>query len=157
MDSATATARQPAQATSPASLVDPRGVRFGQTLTATGLLAGVAFGRPEPIYFVGLVLVTAVVSGWRVDAWATVYRSVVAPRLGPPDEREPAAPHRFAKLLGASGSGLASVLYLVGLEFPAFVVAALVAGAAGLAAVTGFCLGCRLYRGVSFVRRVGVV
>lgn len=157
MDSATAAVRQPAKSTPAATLVDPRGVRFGQTLTATGLIAGIALGRPEPVYLVALVLVTAVASGWRLDGWAALYRSIVAPRLGPPTEREPAAPHRFAKVLGATGSALASLLLLGGFEVPAFVIAGAVAAAAGLAAATGLCLGCRLYRGVSFVRRLGLV
>lgn len=157
MDSATATSRQTSRSSSPVSLVDPRGVRVGQTLTATGLLAGLVLGRPEPIYLVGIVLVTAVVSGWRVDVWAMCYRTILAPQLGSPTDPEPAAPHRFAKLLGATGSALASLLFLTGFPGPAFAVAGAVAAAAGLAAVTGLCLGCRLYRGVSFVRRIGLV
>lgn len=155
--SATATAHEAPEEFHPSPVVDPRGVRFGQTLTATGLLAGIAIGRPEPVYLVAVALVTAVATGWRVDVWAALYQTLVAPWVGPTAEGEPAAPHRFAKLLGATGSAIASVLLVAGFDVAGFVVAGAVAAAAGLAAVTGICLGCRLYRGVSLVRRLGLV
>jgi len=77
-------AAEPSSATSGA-LVDPRAPRFGQAITATLLLAGVAFA--------------------------------VAP------------------LIYAAAVGLL----------------------AGLAATTGFCLGCRMYRQVSYLRSRGVI
>jgi hypothetical protein len=138
------------------ALVDPRAPRFGQTITSTLLLAGIAFARPQFVYLVAALLVTAVASGWRVDAYARLWRSLL-PVVGGPEEREPAAPHRFAKLLGAVGTALASGLLLAGLRTPGFAVAALVATAAGLAAATGICLGCRLYRQVGVARDLGVL
>lgn len=138
------------------TLVDPRAPRFGQTITASLLLVGVAFQLPAAVYAVTVALVTAAASGWRLDLYATLWRSLL-PAVGAPPEREPAAPHRFAKLLGAVGTSLASALLLAGVPFGGYAVAAAVAGAAGLAAATGICLGCRLYRQVGFARRLGVV
>lgn len=138
------------------SLVDPRAPRFGQSMTAGLLLAGLAFQVPTAIYAVTAILLAAVVSGWRLDLYGLAWRSLL-PVVGAPDEREPAAPHRFAKLLGAAGTALASALLVVGLPAAGYAVAAVVAGAAGLAAATGICLGCRFYRQVGRVRRLGVV
>lgn len=137
-------------------LVDPRAPRFGQAITTTLLLVGIAFGQPPAIYAVAIVLGAAVVSGWRLDLYAVLWRAL-GPVAGAPAEREPAAPHRFARLLGAVGTALASALLLAGFAVAGYAVAAAVAAAAGLAATTGLCLGCRLYREVGAARRLGVL
>ncbi len=86
-----------------------------------------------------------------------LWQRVAIPIVGPPAEREAAAPHRFAKLLGAAGSALATVLLLAGRPLVGFAIAAIVGPLAALAATTGFCLGCRMYRQVSFLQSRGVV
>lgn len=153
------------------SVVDPRAPRFGQAITATGLLAGFALREPLLVAAVAVVLVTAVASEWRVNLYAVLWRHAVVPVVGATDEPEPAPPHRFATLMGAGFTGLAtaafaadavltpaavaggfSVLGLAGWTF-----AGIVAALAGLAAVTDVCVGCRMYRQVAFFRRLGVV
>lgn len=138
-------------------LVDPRAPRFGQAITSVGLLLGVVLTFPALVYAITLVLVTPVVTRWRFDPYGVVWRRLVSPRVGPPDRREPAAPHRFTKLIGASGTGLASVLLLVGVPVGGYAIAAVIALLAGLAATTGICVGCRMYQQVSFLRRVDIV
>lgn len=138
------------------SLVDPRAPRFGQAITATVLLVGVAFQLPGAVYAVATILLVATFSGWRLDLYASLWRRL-SPVVGEPDEREPAAPHRFAKLLGVTGSVLASGSLLAGIDIVGYVIAAAVATAAGVAAVTGFCLGCRFYHRVEAARRLGLV
>jgi hypothetical protein len=139
--------------------VDARAPRFGQALTATLATASLVLADPRIVAVLALVLVTAVLSRWRVDAWATLWRRLAVPVVGAPTEREQAAPHRFAKLVGAAFIGVATPLVLFG--GPAAAVGyALVLAVAVLAAVgatTGFCLGCRLYQQVGFFRRTGVV
>ena len=125
-------------------MVDPRAPRFGQALTATLLLAGILLAEPLLVVGVAVVLVTAVLTGYRVDLWATLWRRGARRVLSRPAEREPAAPHRFAKVLGAGMTGLASVLLLAGLPLAGYAVAAVVAALAGLAAVTDVCVGCRM-------------
>ncbi|SDK16507.1 DUF4395 domain-containing protein [Natronorubrum texcoconense] len=137
--------------------VDPRAPRFGQSITATLLLIGVVFTQPVFVYAVAGILGFAAVSRWRLDPYHLCWKHVVIPVLGRPDEPEPAAPHRFAKLLGAVGAGVASVLLVVGFPTVGYAIAALVALLAGLAATTGFCLGCRMYRQVSFLRSRNVL
>lgn len=138
-------------------LVDPRAPRFGQTLTASGLVLGIALGLPALIYLVTAVLLVALLTRWRYDPYAILWRTIVRPAVGRPDDPEPAAPHRFAKLMGAVGTAGASLLLLVGVPAPGYALAGVVALAAGLAAVTGICIGCRLYQQVAFFRRHSVV
>lgn len=142
--------------------VDPRAPRFGQAVTATLTLAGVVLGAPALVYAVAVVLGTAVASGWRLDLYAVLWRRVAIPIVGPTSERESATPHRFARLLGAIGTGLASLLLLLGGVVPGATVAgSVIAGVVGvlaaLGALTGFCLGCRLYGQVAYFRRLGIL
>lgn len=150
----TDTTRSPATDDVPA--VDPRAPRFGQAVTATLLLVGIALQAPAAVYAVAAVLVTAAATGWRVDLYGALWRSL-RPVVGEPSTRDAAAPHRFAKLLGAVGTALATALLVAGLPVAGYAVAGAVALAAGLAATTGICLGCRLYRQVGVARRLGVV
>lgn len=136
--------------------MDPRAPRFGQLLTASLLLLGVAFQLPAAVFAVAAVLATAAASGWRVDLYGAVWRGFRL-AFGPPSATEPAAPHRFARVLGAIGTVVASGLLMAGTPTAGYAVAAVVAAAAGLAGTTGICLGCRLYRQVGVARRAGVV
>ena len=139
------------------ALVDPRAPRFGQALTALGLVTAIALQIPALVYAVAVVLGAAVLSGWRVDLYATLWKQGAMSVLDPPAEHEPAAPHRFARLLGAVFTAAGSVALLAGLPLVGYVLAGVVAVLAGLAATTGFCLGCRMYRQVQFVQRLGIL
>lgn len=148
----------------PADVVDPRAPRFGQSITALGLVAGIALREPAFVYAVTAILVVSAVSGWRLDLYSFLWRRVVLQAVGEPAEREPAAPHRFAKLLGATFTAIASGLLLVGSAPGAgvavalgFAVAAIVGVLAAIAAVLDICVGCRMYEQVAFVRRLGWV
>lgn len=148
--------------TNSASQVDPRAPRFGQALTAALALGGVVFGRPATIFLLAAVLGIAVLSGWRIDAWASLWGLFARPVVGPPAETEAATPHRFAKLIGATFAAAASLLLLAGGAFPAaatagYAVAFVVGALALVGTTTGFCLGCRLYGQVSYFRRLGVL
>lgn len=144
------------------SRVDPRAPRFGQALTATLTLGGVTLGEPLLIAVVALVLGVAVVSGWRFDLYGSIWKRVVIPIVGASEKRESATPHRFAKLMGAIGTTLASILFLLGFLVPGatllgYGVATAIGALATLGAVTGFCLGCRLYGQVSYFQRIGIL
>jgi len=139
------------------SLVDPRAPRFGQTLTALGFGSAILLELPVLVYAVTAVLVAAVVSGWRLDVYATLWRTALRPFVGAPAEREHAAPHRFARILGAGFGILGSVLLVAGFPLAGYAVVGTVVVLAGLAASTGLCLGCRMYRQVRFLQRLGLV
>jgi len=136
--------------------VDPRAPRFGQTLTAIVLATAIITTTPILVYALAVVMVAAIASGWRVDVYAVLWRRGVHP-LVEAREPEPAAPHRFARLMGASGTTLAAAGLLAGVPLAGYAVAALIAGIAGVSAATGYCVGCRMYRSVSFFQRLDVV
>lgn len=140
-----------------AVLVDPRAPRFGQSITSVGLLAGIVLQAPLLVYAVAAILLSAVLSRWRVHPYRLLWRHVVSRAVDAPDEPEPAAPHRFATVLGAVGTAVASAALLAGYAAVGYVFAGAVAVAAGLAVVTGFCLGCHMYRSVALFRRLDVV
>lgn len=142
--------------------VDPRAPRFGQAITATLALGGVALGEPLLIALLAVLLGVAVLSGWRIDPYGALWKRAVVPLVGPPETRESATPHRFARLVGAIGTALASALFLAGLLVPGaallgYGVAAIIGALAALGALTGFCLGCRLYGQVSYFQRLGML
>lgn len=46
------------------AMVDLRSPRFGQTVTALGLVAGIAFQQPIFVFAIATILVVSAVSGW---------------------------------------------------------------------------------------------
>lgn len=146
------------------TMIDARAPRFGQILTMLVLVGGIGLQEPLFILAIAVVLNTAVLSGWRVNVYGALWRHVMIPLVGSPTETEPAAPHRFAKLMGAAMSGVATVLLFVGpavgvpvLALGGYAVALVHAGAAAIGGIGDYCLGCRMYKQVSFFRRLGVV
>jgi hypothetical protein len=146
------------------AMVDPRAPRFGQIITMTGLGMGVVLREPLLVLAVAVALNAAVLSGWRLDLYGVLWRHGMTRIVGMPDETEPASPHRFARLMGAAFTAIATVLLYAaplvdvpGLVLAGYGVAALVALLAGIAGIGDYCVGCKLYRQVSFFRRLGVV
>jgi len=124
--------------------LDPRGQRFAATLTSVVLVVVLATG------WGWLALAQAVVfaitaADPRRGPYAYVYRALIRPRLGPSTETEPAAPVRFAQLVGFSFLAVASVGYLGGATALGVVFASLGLLAAFLNAAFGVCLGCEAY------------
>jgi hypothetical protein len=124
--------------------LDPRGPRFAAALTSAVLIVVLATG------WGWLALAQTVVFGItaadpRRGPYALIYRTFVAPRLGPTAEREDAAPVRFAQLVGFVFLAIASIGYLSGATTLGVVFAALGLLAAFLNAAFGLCLGCEAY------------
>ncbi|HEY5697143.1 MAG TPA: DUF4395 domain-containing protein [Acidimicrobiales bacterium] len=125
--------------------IDPRGPRTNQAVLAVALLAGfLADWRPVvPIFAVVLLLGAAF--GPRYGPVLRFYADVVKPRLGPPAELEDPRPPRFAAAVGVAFLVAASLSFLAGAPGLAWSLALVVAALAGLAAVTGICVGCEVY------------
>jgi hypothetical protein len=124
--------------------LDPRGQRFAATLTSVVVIAVLATG------WGWLALAQAVVFAItaldpRRGPYPLLYRALVLPRLGPPAEREPAAPVRFAQLVGFVFLTVAAVGYLSGAAALGVTFAALGLLAAFLNAAFGLCVGCEVY------------
>jgi hypothetical protein len=127
-------------------LIDPRGHRFGAALSVAILAAGFVAGAPIVIPLVGLALAVSAFFGTRYSAlgrpWPLLRRAL---RLGPPRELESEIPPRFAQVLGTLGLGIATILLVAGVPGGAWLLAGVVAALQTVLAVTGYCLGCRLY------------
>lgn len=144
--------------------VDPRTPRFAQTVSAVVLLIGIGLQEPFFILAISVIIDVAIVSGWRLSVFRFVWRHGMIPFVGPPDETEPASPHRFAMLLGGV-LGTISTIFLFGapivsipeLTFVGYAVAFFLAVAAGFSGIGNYCIGCKMYRQVAFFRRLGWV
>ena len=129
----------------PARSIDPRGQRFGAGVSAIVLVIAFLLDIPWLAVLVGANLAISSFFGTRFflpgRAWPFVRRALT---LGPTD-LEHEYPPRFAQALGAAFLGLAGLAFVVGATPLGWVLAAAVAGLQTLLAITGICVGCRLY------------
>jgi hypothetical protein len=125
--------------------VDPRGLRFTAWLSTAVLAAVLVTGSAWLAAAQTAVFAVGAFAGLRFAPYGLLFRTVVAPRLGPPRELEPAAPPRFAQGVGFV-FGLAGTLgYATGITALGVAAIGLALAAAFLNAAFGFCLGCELY------------
>lgn len=160
--------------------IDPRGPRFAAGITAVLLLIVVFLGLTglstartsegwaitsatvaerflDPAFL--LLLATTLLFLWgvlspRTAPWGVLYRTVVAPRLAPPQDLEDPRPPRFAQGVGLFVSAVGLALQLAGVPWALTLAAAAAFIAAFLNAVFGLCLGCQLYL---LLQRAGIV
>ncbi len=129
----------------PATRIDPRGHRFGAGISAAILIGAALANMP---WLVALVLGSIGVSaafGLRYSVYGAIWRRIVKlARLGP-TEPEHEYPPRFAQVLGSTALLLSLAAFVIGLPILGWAFALAVAALQSLLAVTGYCLGCRLY------------
>ena len=130
----------------PVRLIDPRGQRFGAGLSAVVLAIGIVLDQPVVALLVGIALAVSSAFGTRFFVfgrpWPTV-RSVL--RLGPPTVPEPEVGPRFAQALGATFLTIGVIVLALGIRPLGWLPVAAVVALQAVLAVTGYCLGCRLY------------
>jgi hypothetical protein len=131
--------------TPPARFIDPRGQRFGAGLSAVVLVIAIAAGLPWLAVLVGANLLIASAFGARLFVpgrpWPFIRRVL---RLVP-TEPEHEYPPRFAQALGGTVLAFGAVSFIAGLTPAGWLAVVAVAGLQTLLAVTGYCLGCRMY------------
>jgi hypothetical protein len=132
--------------------LDPRGVRFAAAVTTVVLALVLLTGSGVLAALQALVFAVPVVAGMRYSPYGALYRALLAPRLGPPSEREDAAPVRFSQAVGLLFTVVAAVGYLSGATALGIVATAFALVAAFLNAAFGFCLGCEMYGLLTRVR-----
>ena len=131
-----------------ASQIDPRGPRFGATVTSVVLTLALVAG---PKWGLALLVLQAfafglgALLGLRYQPYGWVFRRFVRPRLGAPEELEDERPPRFAQSVGLGFAlvGILGALFSSDLVF--FIAVGFALVAALLYAVFNFCLGCELY------------
>ncbi|SDC73033.1 DUF4395 domain-containing protein [Rhodococcus tukisamuensis] len=131
--------------------VDVRGPRFAAWITTAVLVAVLALSTVSAVAAGLLLAVQAVVFaigaalGPRRSPYGQVFALFVAPRLAPTSEREPAAPLKFAQLVGLAFAVVGVAGFLTGLAVLGAVATGFALFAALLNAAFGICLGCQIY------------
>lgn len=138
--SADATANLP-----PAGKIDPRGHRFGAGLSAVLLIVSFVTGWVPGVLLALLSIGTSAAFGLRYSIYGVIWRRIARTLSLPKVEPEHEYPPRFAQTLGSVALILSLVAFAVGAGALGWLFALAVAGLQTLLAVTGYCLGCRLY------------
>ena len=125
-------------------MIDSRGPRFGAALTTVVFVIVLLTGSGWLSLAQAVVFAIGATGAARMP-YGLLYRRLVAPRLGPPAEREAPEPVRFSQALGLVFALVAAAGYLAGAPVVGVVAASLALAAAFLNAAFGFCLGCELY------------
>lgn len=129
------------------TMVDVNVPRFNQSLVA--LLTGVGFLLDQPILVAVTfaVLAVSVVGGPTFAPFTRLYVGLIRPRLHPdgPTEFEPAAPPRFAQILGTGFLGAATLALYAELTTLGWTLTLVVTALAALAATARICVGCLIY------------
>lgn len=130
---------------SPDPPVDPRGPRFAAWVTTAVLVAVLATSSAVLLGAQAAVFALGAFAGLRFQPYGLAYRVAVAPRLGPPTEREDPAPVRFSQGVGFLFAATGTLGYALGAPVVGIVATAMALGAAFLSAAFGYCLGCEIY------------
>ena len=135
--------------------IDPRGPRFGASITAVLLLTtiGLALAGATVASVAAVVLFSVLVALFAWGAFAGIqrhpyghlFKALVRPRLAAPTELEDPAPPTFAQGVGFVITGVGLALHLAGVPFALVIAASAAFVAAFLNSVFAYCLGCQIY------------
>lgn len=136
-------------ADAPAAGIDPRGPRFGATVTSA-LLVGVLLLGTGPastalLALVAFLFILGVARGVQGTLQALAFKAWIRPRLDPPTDLEDPRPPRFAQLIGLIVVSTGLIVAALGISAAVPIAAAVALVAAFLNAAFGLCLGCDLY------------
>jgi len=134
-------------------VIDERAPRFNQAVVGTVALLGAVFGWPLAWALMGGQLLIGLTLGRRFCVTCVAYFEVVQPRLGEGD-LEDSRPPRLANAIGTVFLGAAAAAWWLGSPAAGTVLGSMVAALALLAASTGLCAGCELYRLTARVRGI---
>jgi hypothetical protein len=135
------------------AVIDARAPRLNQLLTGLLALASLVTGAWPLVALAAVQLSTGLLLGRRFCLACRIYFGLLQPVLGE-GPVEDARPVKFANQVGAAFLWSSTLAHLAGLHPAGDVLAGLVAGLALLAATTGFCAGCALYRAWAFLRGI---
>ena len=126
-------------------VIDERAPRFNQAVVAGVALLGAVFGWPLAWAIMSAQLFIGLTLGRRFCLTCLAYFGLVQPRLGE-GPLEDSRPPRLANAMGAVFLGSAAAAWWLGAEPVGTALGGLVAALALLAASTGLCVGCEMYR-----------
>jgi disulfide bond formation protein DsbB len=128
--------------------IDPRGPQFTAGITAVVLVIILLLPSPWAAVLTGVQAVLFAIGASRgvqhtPHAW--LFRTLVRPRLAPPEELEDPAPPRFAQGVGLAFALVALIGFTTGVTLLGQIAIGFALVAALLNAVFRFCLGCEMY------------
>lgn len=126
-------------------VIDARAPRFNQVIVGLVALLGVIFGWPLAWALMALQLFIGLTLGRRYCLTCVAYFVLVQPRFGE-GPLEDSRPPRLANMMGCAFLSAAAAAWWLGATTVGIVLAALVAALALLAAASGFCTGCEIYK-----------
>lgn len=135
------------------AVIDARAPRTNQIVVALLAATAVATGAWPLLGLLALQLAIAVRFGRRWCLPCRLYFDLIQPRFGEGPLEDSRAP-RFANIVGAIFLAAATAAYGLGLPTVGAVLGLTVVALASLAATTGLCVGCELYKLVARVRGV---
>lgn len=124
--------------------------RFNQAVVAAATAVAFVTQAPALVAVTFAVLVISWAGGPRLAPLTRLYVAAIRPRVDPdgPSELEPAAPPRFAQMVGSVFLGVATVALASGLTGLGWGLVLIVTALAALAATTRICVGCIFYEKV---------
>ena len=125
--------------------VDPRGLRFAAGVTTVVLALTLVLNNPWPLAVQAVVFAISVAFGVQASPYGQLFKRLIRPRLGPPEELEDAAPPRFAQLVGLVFAVAGLIGDLTGANVLGVVATGFALVAAFVNAAVGLCLGCEAY------------
>ncbi len=134
-------------------VIDARAPRLNQATVGILSLVAVLTGWWWLLGLLAVQLIAGLTLGRKFCLPCVFYFEVVQPRIGE-GEIEDSRPPRFANILGSVFLGAATLAHLVNLSTLGWVLGGIVAALALVAAATGLCVGCELYRAVARARGV---
>ncbi|MEY4971857.1 MAG: hypothetical protein RLZZ404_783 [Actinomycetota bacterium] len=142
--------------------IDPRGPRFGATITSVLLLITVFLALDAATLGAAFGLLVLVTVSFAIGAflgnskhpYGLIFKKLIRPRLAAPKELEDPRPPQFAQLVGLLVAGTGVVLYIAGVQGALVFAAGAAFVAAFLNAAFAFCLGCQMYVGL---QRIGLI
>lgn len=126
-------------------VIDARAPRFNQLVVGLVALAGTLLGWPLLWALMGLQLFLGLTLGRRFCLTCVAYFTLIQPRLGE-GELEDSRPPRLANMIGTVFLLGAAAAWWLGAPVVGTALGAIVAALALLAAASGFCAGCEIYR-----------
>ena len=126
-------------------VIDARAPRTNQAITGVLALVAFATGAWPLLALLALQFGLGLTLGrkWCVSCW--LYFGIIQPRFGE-GPIEDSRPPRFANQVGFAFLSAATLAHLAGLSALGWALGLIVAALALLAAVTGLCVGCELYK-----------
>lgn len=134
-------------------VIDARAPRFNQIVVGSVTLIALLTGAWPLVALMGAQLAIGLKFGRKFCLPCVFYFEVVQPRFGE-GPIEDARPPRFANILGAAFLGTATLSFIAGLMGLGWVLTGMVSALAFLAAGSGFCLGCEMYKVASRLRGI---